>query len=82
MTVKYFDTDDLSSKYAAAFVTSWEIYHLLDPKRSDMRNHYLKYLKRNSFKANCIIIISRACMCIKTSDADTRWFTVISQSEY
>ncbi|KAF0035172.1 hypothetical protein F2P81_012930 [Scophthalmus maximus] len=58
----------------------------LDPERPDMRHQYAMRLKMKRSKAKCFVIIivikSRACMCVKTSDADTTWFTVISQSQY
>lgn len=53
MTVKCFDTDDLSCKYAADFVASWEIFHLLDLTRSDMRYQYVMYLERGSKQTDC-----------------------------
>lgn len=64
MTVKYFDTDDLSGKYAANFVASWESYHSLDLMGSCMRYQYMMYLKRRRLKANWLLLESCVHVCL------------------
>lgn len=69
MTVKYLDTDELSCKYTANFVASWEICEPLKGLSCAFSTSFYLKLKVQS---KVVVFKSRARMCVKKQATPTR----------